>query len=235
MKLYTTFSEYILNETLKTTPIDKAISYIESDLSLLKYDFSINKDEDNKIYITLYNVNKTQIFSLLLDTLNNILIDRHGWFPSKFYITNISGLQNILKYDQDYLIDNQDYIKEIKICYEAKYDLLIGKVDTLYHLTIQQYKEKISKIGLVPKSKSKLSRHLDRIYLCENPNHCYNLINQMKIHYFNRKNVNTKWIIYKIDSSELNIKLYKDPNYNNGYYCVDNIHPKYLSIFDLEN
>jgi len=56
----------------------------------------------------------------------------------------------------------------------------------------------------------------------------------MKIHYFSKKNINTKWIIYKIDSSELNIKLYKDPNYNNGYYCVDNIHPKYLSIFDFE-
>jgi uncharacterized CHY-type Zn-finger protein len=234
MKLYTTFSEYILNETLKTTPIDKALSYIESDLSLLKYDFSISKDEDNKIYITLYNVNKTQIFSLLLDTLNNILIDRHGWFPSKFYIKNINDVQNILKYDQDYLIDNQDYIKEVKICYEAKYDLLVSKIDTLYHLTIQQYKEKISKIGLVPKSKSKLSRHLDRIYLCANPNDCYNFINQMKIHYFNKKNINTKWIIYKIDSSELNIKLYKDPNYSNGYYCIDNINPKCLSTYDFE-
>lgn len=234
MKLYTTFSEYILNETLKTTPINKAISNIETELSLLRYDFSIESDEDNKLYITLYNVNKTQIFSLLLDTLNNLLIDRHGWFPSKFYIKNINGFQNVLKYDQDYLVNNQDYIKEVKICYEAKYDLEVDKIDILYHLTIQEYKNKISKIGIVPKSKNKLSRHLDRIYLCKNVDDCYFLINKMNVHYSNKNNINSKWIIYKIDNLELNLKLYKDPNYKNGYYCVDNIHPKYLTIYDLE-
>ena len=37
-------------------------------------------------------------------------------------------------------------------------------------------------------------------------------------------NKNTKWIIYEIDTKIGEItKLYKDPNYINGYYFLDNI------------
>ena len=63
----------------------------------------------------------------------------------------------------------------------------------------------------------------------------------MKLHYFDKKNLNklnktnTKWVIYKIDTTNLDIKLYKDPSYNNGYYIVDNIPPSNISIVDKEN
>jgi hypothetical protein len=49
-------------------------------------------------------------------------------------------------------------------------------------------------------------------------------------------NKNTKWIIYEIDSNKANIsKLYKDPNYINGVYFLDNIDKRSIKIVDMEN
>ncbi len=231
-KFINKYSDFVLNETLKTHDIDLTIRNVDDELSLLRYDFSIEKI-NNKIKIKLNNVNTTQSFKLLLDNMSNLLIDRHGWFPSKMYIENIHNLKNTLKYDEDYILDNYVYFKSIKISYEPKFDVEVESPNKLYHLTIQEYINSIDKYGIIPKSKNKLSKHLDRIYLCKNSDDCYKLINQMKIHYINRKfNVNDKWIIYEIDN--LNLKLYKDPNYNGGYYCIDNIHPKNIQIIDKE-
>ena len=99
---------------------------------------------------------------------------------------------------------------------------------------------KVFKIGLVPKSKSKLSIHLDRIYLCSDPNDCFKLISQMKFYYRelrmnNKRNIiNDKWVIYEIDNKESNIDLYEDPNYKLGFYCIDNIPPKIITIYSKE-
>lgn len=49
-------------------------------------------------------------------------------------------------------------------------------------------------------------------------------------------NKNTKWIIYEIDTKIGNIKkLYKDPNYINGFYYIDNINKKSISIVESED
>jgi RNA:NAD 2'-phosphotransferase (TPT1/KptA family) len=152
------------------------------------------------------------------------------------YIKNISGASNLMKYDQDYLIDKKNYFSDVTIIYEPKYDIESEIPRYLYHLSIQEFNNKILKFGLVPKSKNKLSKHLDRIYVCKDPNDCKNLINRMIIHYVHKyeDKLNLKWIIYKIDTDGLNLKLFKDPNYNDGYYLVDNIPPNNLSVFDNE-
>jgi hypothetical protein len=228
------YSDFILNETLQTHEIDLTIRNVREELSLLRYNFSIEKYE-NKINIRLHDVNKTQSFKLLLDNLNNLLIDRHGWFPSKMNLENLYNLKNLLKYDEDYILNNYIYLKSIEISYEPKFDIETDSPDKLYHLTIQEYEKSIGKFGIIPKSKNKLSRHLDRIYVCINSDDCYKLINQMRIHYLNTKfNVNRNWVIYEIDNSDLKLKLYKDPNYKGGYYCIENIPPKNLKIFDSE-
>lgn len=93
-------------------------------------------------------------------------------------------------------------------------------------------------IGIIPKSKNKLTLHLDRIYLCKYPKDCYNLIPQMKYDYNKRKNnklnkINIKWIIYEVNTDNID-KLYKDPNYDNGYYIIDNMNKNDITIFDKE-
>jgi len=57
------------------------------------------------------------------------------------------------------------------------------------------------------------------------------LIADLKYDYDKRKNlnkkdkINTDWIIYEIDTKNID-KLYKDSNYiDKGYYIVDNINP----------
>ena len=227
------YSDFVLNETLKTHDIDLTIRNVTDELSLLKYDFLIKKI-NNKIHIVLNNINTTQILSFLLDNLNTLLIDRHGWFPSKIYVENINGLKNIFKYDENYILDNSIYLKSVEISYEPKFDFEVEKIDKVYHLTVSQFSKSISKFGLIPKSKNKLSNHLDRIYLCKDVDFCYKLISQMKIHYLNKKNIDNSWIIYEIDSSDLNLKLYKDPNYSGGFYCVENIPPTNIKIYDRE-
>jgi hypothetical protein len=68
----------------------------------------------------------------------------------------------------------------------------------------------------------------------------YNLTNRMKFYYNNRKinnvedKINDKWIIYEIDTSGLDIKLFKDPNYIDGYYIIDNIPSDLIKIIDKE-
>lgn len=227
------WSDFIVNETLKTNNIDFTIKNIDSELSLLGFNFSITKNK-NTIELTInefYSINNIVDF---FNYINSLFIDRNGWFPSKYKIINLSGNKNILSYNQDYLIENKLLLKTVIITYEAKYDIESSVPDKLYHLSIQQYTNNIIKNGLIPKTKNKISKHLDRIYVCSNINDCYKLIPRMKINFTNGKISNIKWIIYEIDSKNLNIKLYKDPNYNNGFYLVDNISPKNIKIIDKE-
>lgn len=228
------FSEYILNETLKTHDINLTIRNVDDVLSSLKYNYKIEKEE-NRIFISLFEVSKTPLFKIQIENLNNIMIDRHGWFPSKMFIKNIHGYEKKSNYNQEILFDTFDYIETLIIRYEAKYDEEINLPDKLYHLSIQQYNEQISKKGLIPKTKNKISNHLDRIYICVDPKDCHNLINQMNLHYSIKNDPkDKKWIIYEIDTNNIKMKIYKDPCFVGGYYCVDNIPPTNIKIYDCE-
>jgi len=236
------WSDFILNETLTTHDIHLTYFNVKNELSLMRYNFNININPNNSISIKLIGFRYLQGIGLYLDNLNSLLIDRHGWFPSKMEITNFSGMTNLLPYNEEILRDKDKYIyyQDVEIIYESKYDIEIKSPLKLYHLSIQEYENKVLIKGLFPKSKSKLSNHLDRIYVCSNINDCYNLIPQIKSLYKelkinNKRNkINDKWIIYEIDFSELDIKLYKDPNYIGGYYIVDNIPSDKIKIIDKE-
>ena len=125
MKFIKTLEDFYLNETLKTTDIDLTYNNVKEELSLLRYDFSISKNANNTIVIQLNNVDKSQLFNLLIDNLSNLMTDRHGWIPSKMKMINISGMENSMKYDVKYLRNNFIYLKTIINTYEAKYDKLI--------------------------------------------------------------------------------------------------------------
>jgi hypothetical protein len=224
------YSDFILNETLKTHDIGISISNINRELSLQgNINFSLFK-ENNNIKCILHNFNYNQSLPLMFDYINNLFIDRHGWFPSIMNLEYLSGKKSDVPYDEDFLVENSKYISEVSIIYEGKYDLETSTLtNVLYHLSIQEYEKNILKFGLIPKSKSKLSKHLDRIYLSSNLNDCYNLITKMKWYYIGnikeKNKINIKWVIYEIDTKELKINLYKDPN-SNGYYTIDNIPSK---------
>ena len=240
MKLINTYSQFILNETLKTHDIDLTIRIVNSELSLLNYNFNIKKNQNNTVSIILLNFRYLDSVELYLNNLKSLMIDRHGWFPSEMIITNTSGMLNQYSYDDDFIIDSKKYIDNVEIIFEAKFDIEEIIPEKLYHLSIKEYKDDVLKFGLVPKSKSKLSKHLDRIYVCREIDYCYKLIPRMKLSYYQKKSlknknkINDKWVIYEIDTNNLDIKLFKDPNYNGGYYIIDNIGSNRIKIIDEE-
>lgn len=230
------YSDFILNETLKTIDLNKAYKDIKLELGLMnKFNYKLSIYE-SKLNLNIFDLNKLENIGLIIDYIDSLFIDRYGYFPSNMEILYLGKNNKILPYDEDFIIKNYLNIKDIKITYEPKYDKIEKLPNKLYHISIQEYKDKINKNGLIPKSKSKLSKHLDRIYVCSDINDCYKLILKMKLIYSDDKfkNHNTKWIIYEIDTNNLDISLYKDPNYNGGYYIVENISPNNLKIIDKE-
>lgn len=242
MKYIKIWSDFILDETLKTNEIYYSIDNIFDELSLSGIKCKLY-DQDNMIKLILYNFNELYVIDSMFDYINSLIIDRNGWFPSKMKIIHFDGMENTIKYNQEYLIEHQKTIKEVIITYEAKFNVIITTIPKkLYHLSIQEFKEDILKNGLIPKSRNKKSIHLDRIYFCKEIKDCKLLIFDMKYDYENIKRenpkntINTKWIIFEIDTTNIvDLKLYKDPSFKDkGYYCIDNISPNNISVLEEE-
>jgi hypothetical protein len=202
--------EYNLNLTeglIKTTNIGKTLNILEKKYSL-KFIFSKSK---NSFYI--------KTFSTDIDTLNNGIIkdaNNLGWFPSYIETEEYTG-----KWDEKYFKEG-----EIKLRFEAKFDeeIVENIPDTLYHITPTQNADKILKIGLVPKSRSKASYHPDRVYLSNDLDDIENL-GEM---FYQKTGIND-WTILKIKTDMVPgnyLKLYTDPNYKQGYYTLNNIPPQ---------
>jgi len=244
------FKDYIdgIDEGLiKTYDSDKALEQTLSVLGLLGFNVNGTSTKD-KIKLEIFEfdkIPKNQI-EYFMNTIDSYLINIYGWFPSSMKIINVFGMERLLKYEERILLKNQDSISSVVIEYDSKFDQVINQdFEKLYHLSINEYNNKILKKGLYPKSKSKATSHLDRIYVCTNALDCEKLINQMKLSYSHENDFNvynlgkklykkdTRWIIYEIDNIN-KYKLYKDPRYIDGYYTLQNIEPKYIKIYSKE-
>lgn len=233
------FKDYIegINEGLiKTNSLTTVSEQIHQNLSLLGFDVFLEK-KTNKFSLKINHFNKIDPpkVNLLFEHVLSMVVNVCGWFPSFTTITNIYGKNISRKYDLEEILSNYEMIDSLTILFEAKFDEIEENIpEKLYHLSIQEYNDKIKKFGLIPKSKSKISSHLDRIYLCKNIESCKKLITQMSICYHDEKSKNiflkNKPIIYEIDnSSKIIHKLYKDPNFIEGYYTVDNIDKNFIT------
>lgn len=231
---------------IKTYPGDKVLKDILSSLEKLHIN-STGSFEDNKIKLTINNFNSIPLNKIrhLFDHIDTFVVNRGGWFPSTMNIIKLTNIHKLSKYNFDDIIRINDEIDSITITYESKFDTEESNIpDRLYHLTIKEYQKKINKIGLIPKSKSKLSSHLDRIYVCKSKQDCVDLIPQMMMYYTGEKdesiyklgktffNKDITPVIYEIDNSSKEIdKLYLDTNYGErGYYILNNILPDKLKI-----
>lgn len=244
IKNYSDYIQHINEGLIKTHNGEKSIRYLIDTLRKLKFDAN-GSFNDNIIELTFNNFNHIDSSKLddLFDTISSIITNKFGWFPSSMDITLVNGFNRLKRYDESEIKLKKSTISKIIISFDSKFDSKENFEGDLYHLSIQEYNNKILKSGLYPKSKSKLSSHIDRIYLCKNIEDCRNLIPQMKLHYSEEKDINhyelgnkkwrknTKWIIYKITGQ---INLYKDPRYDNGYYTMDNIDTSNISIVEEE-
>jgi len=195
---------------------------------------------DNLIHFEISHFNKLSEISKTFDAIESYFINMMGWFPSNVKIKILSGMENSMQYNRDYLIKNMSLIDSVNITFESKFDTESNIPDKLYHLSIKEFKKSILKTGISPKYKSKISYHDSRIYVCKSILGCKSLIPNMKMIYNQQKwsnpksKINDEWVIYEIDTNDLDIKLYLDPNYLGGYYILSNIPTENIKIIDFE-
>lgn len=196
-------NEILLEGLIKTHPTQNSIDILQKRFKELRVE--IGRDE-NEIYIE-GNFDELKNY---LPIINNL-----GYFIS---ILTLNGNDWIKKYD--------DKTKPVAIYLEPKFDIKIFPLpNILYHTSPKKYDKKILKIGLIPKSKNQLSNHPDRIYLSDN-------LNMSKIfgNYIINQNIDNDYSIFKIDTTNLKINLYRDINaIPFGFYTENNIASKFIS------
>lgn len=224
------YLQHIKEGLIKTYDIDFVLDKSIRELDVLNVKYKIEKKINNTIKLTIYNFNKVYI-KHLFGLLNKNFTNLFGWFPTYMYITNLSGMSNAMNYDENYLKTTYEYLDEVSIIYESKFDIETEIPNKLYHISIQEYMNKILSIGLVPKTKNKKSSHGERIYVCKSVEDCLFLVEKMKFYFFSKDKINTNWIIYEIDTKDLNLLLYNDPNFiNKGYYLLGNVPPMNIKV-----
>jgi len=233
------YLDFISEGLIKTHPYNIVLNKVDFLPNNLIYNIKHTK-YDNLINFEILYFNKLSDISKTFDAIESYFINMMGWFPSTMIINNLSGMSNSMQYNRDYLIKNMNFLDKVNIIFESKFDIETNIPNKLYHLSIQEFEKSILKSGISPKSKSKISYHDSRIYLCENILGCKALIPKMKMIYSQQKwsnpksKINDKWIIYEIDTTGLDMKLYFDPNYIGGYYTLSNISTKNIKIIDRE-
>lgn len=233
------YLDFINEGLIKTHPYNIVLNKVNFLPNNLIYNIKHTKS-DNLIHFEILHFNKLSDISTTFDAIESYFINMMGWFPSTMIITNLSGMFNSMQYNRDYLIKNMNFLDKVNIIFESKFDTETNIPNKLYHLSIQEFEKSILKSGISPKTKSKISYHDSRIYLCKHILGCKALIPKMKMIYNQQKwsnpksKINDKWIIYEIDTTGLDMKLYSDPNYIGGYYTLINIPTKSIKIIDKE-
>ena len=203
---------YIYNEIIKRTKFGR-LAIVEGLI------FTHPSDKSKNILLRRFPELKIEI-----ETEGEIYVENQPPQELKKYLPIITNLGYFIS---KLTINGKEWIKEfdektkpIAFILEAKYDLEVLIPDKLYHCSPLKYKDKILKIGLIPKSNNKISNHPDRIYLTDN------IDKSIKFGEY----LGDEFCIYEIDGKCLS-KLYSDVNLrNNGFYTLNNIQPKYIKI-----
>jgi hypothetical protein len=213
--------EYDLNLTeglIKTTNIDKT-------LNLLKKSFHKGyhyiKRDNNTFTVNFIHVTKNDL-EPFLQTANNL-----GWFPSYMVVPDKRGTNTEFqgKWDKNRFSEGETYVS-----FEAKYDEQVVEniPKILYHASPSKNADKILKIGLSPRSRSKKSFHPERVYVSSSLTKIKNIIPLL-----GKLEGDRNYTVFKINTEEVPgnyFKLYKDPNLpDTGFYTVNNIPPYALS------
>ncbi len=204
--IFNGIKNYIIVEGLiKTQPSDTSINIISKRFTEL----TCNIEPDGEIYIE-GDFNQLKNYLPIFTNL--------GYFISKLTLNG-----------NDWINDFNEQTTPLALFLEPKYDVLISKLpNILYHVSPSKYDSKIHKIGVIPKTKNKLSNHPDRIYLTDDIKYAEYFKAYLEEYLKNNsnKNLNINASIYEINTKNINIRIYQDVNLKGkGYYTLDNIPP----------
>jgi len=251
--------EFSLNNAIyegliKTYPRQDLKAYIQSKLRLSVQPDSVDV---NNIII---QVTEKQIYNI-----NRLLklIQQYGWYISGIELgTIINGRQ--LGYDFNGSdVDINEYIETITkhggrslITIEPKYSDEVKTPTLIYHTTLNSiWANKISKIGLSPKSQSILSTHPDRVYYMNNIEGAEQfgvVLAREKLQAAKSKTYNSTkfnpvdfykhWVVLEIDTTKIPnarglsyFRVHMDPNapndkYNKAVYSVNSVPPDAITM-----
>jgi hypothetical protein len=222
LKIYKEEYELNLQEGLiKTTPIGEAVYILKKQFPnwIFQYEKG-NKDFTIEI-LKIKDGIQSEYFEKLLPLLNNL-----GYFISYMEIYG-DGIEIKDKYNEK-IVKNAFQNPKIHSIYlecEAKFDQKVNKIPPfLYHVAPLKNWEKIQKIGLVPRSRSKKAFHPERVYLGKDEKNTSTLAS-----IFSPIEGIKDWVLLKIDTDKIPgeyLKLYIDPNFKYGYYTLNNIPPQ---------
>lgn len=160
------------------------------------------------------------------------LINTYGWFFAIMYIDMVFEKPIDKSFDLKeftQIFKNQSYTK-IKLIISAKYAVEVDSQripKILYHVTPTVNVDKILKIGLVPKSRSKLAFHPERVHLAKD------LIGTQIIQHKQTEITGiTKWSTLRINTNYIQgpFILFYDPDMEGGYYTLNNIPPYAIEV-----
>ena len=114
--------------------------------------------------------------------------------------------------------------------FEPKFDVeYVPKERYLYHVTDKKFIPKIMKIGLTPRTQSKIGYHPERIYLAKSKEWADDIASQFK---FGGMVEEPNMVTLRIDLQNLFIYLQQDGQFEGGVYTTDNVPPSHIEIMD---
>lgn len=186
----------ILEGLIFTHPIDKSTNILKKRFSELEVEI----EDEGGIYIEIKEPNKIGKYLPIITNL--------GYFISLYTLDGSNWLKD---YNNDTEI--------IALYLEPKYDLKVDVPHVLYHVSPIKFKDRISKIGFIPKTGNKISKHPERIYLTDDLKTAISFGDNIK------SETNSGYCIYKI-SGDCIENLYSDINLRSGgFYTLQNISP----------
>jgi hypothetical protein len=229
---------------IMTHSIDKSLSSLKSIFTENEYHMKFFKKED-KILVKFdhnrqqeINLDLTEMdFGYLLKIMRNL-----GYHPS--YFSTIISVGSWTPYDEHEILRILNLKDKNGIDFimfnPTHSNKIIDSEDLpniLYHGTPSIYKDKILKMGLVPKTKDKIEVHPDRIYFSVDLDGVYDLLKNKK--FITNKNTNKPYDSFSI--FEFDLKEYKDHALkvefcvdntfkSKGIFTLNNISPKYLKL-----
>ena len=217
-----------------------------------KFDIKAIDNIKNKFVLEIKDFDYIVHINIVLEVVESVIVNMNGYFPSEIYLYDTFNSSSFIHkiWDNnmwDFLIKNSINYSRVEIQFEDKFnDIYTPETNILYHFTNNDYVPKISRIGLVPKSKNKLSIHRDRIYFTDTLADAEKLLNPMLGVIVQKKINNPKntqkpiFAILEVDVSNLLIDgkpivFRKDPNYTKGdcFYTTSNIPPDRISVLKI--
>jgi len=226
IKLNHLIKEHLIYEGLIHSVSKARFEYLLDRWAVASDKIKIVSKEKNILHLQIIKVLELKEFDNLLQ-----LIDNLGWYISA-YLT----IENNTKWKR--FIKN-GFINDLKkldvLQLEPKFDL--EKTDirfkVLYHITPSINDKKIQLLGLVPKTLNKISNHPERIYFTRTKDELELLANR-----FNKLSNNIReFSIYEVDIESAmkhndQLRLFEDPNFENGIYTLSNIPPRFIKMVD---